>query len=87
MINKKQLLDQIDNLFKTAQISNDVHGFLLTTPVYGDYNSYSAYVNQNKNNEMYQHVKNNKPRLIVKNMNDVYNKYFENDRFTLKSFS
>lgn len=62
----------------------DVRFVSLTSPLYGSENSYSAYVNQNVNNEMFQHQILNKPRLIVKNINDFYDKYFENDNFTLK---
>ena len=107
LINKKQLLKQIDNILvnnnslnisnnylmnkyvqssNSLNISNDIRGFLLTSPLYGNPNSYSQYINQNKNNEMYQYIINNKPRLIVKNMNDVYNKYFKDDKFTFKSY-
>ena len=62
----------------------NVRMVLLTSPLYGGENSYSSYINQNPNNEMFRHMIYDKPRLIVKNTNDFYDKYFENDNFTLK---
>ena len=56
----------------------DVRMVLLTSPLYGSESSYSSYINQNPNNEMFQHMIYDKPRLIVKNTNDFYDKYFEN---------
>ena len=72
--------------FNSVSIFNDVRGFLFTSPLYNSPNSYSQYINQNKNNETFQHLINNKPKYNVKTMQDLYNKYFEDDKFTLKSW-
>ena len=100
-MNKEKLLKKINAIFNstlrkdirnnkqhfiTDYRNNDVRGFLFTSPLYNSPNSYSQYINQNKNNETFQHLINNKPKYNVKTMQDLYNKYFEDDKFTLKSW-
>ena len=92
MMNKQKLLKKINAIlnsvlrkdtrnnkkhFITDYRNNDVRGFLLTSPLYNSPQSYSQYINQNFNNEMYQHLVNNKPKYNVKTMKDLYNKYFD----------
>ena len=58
---------------------------LLTSPTYGNDNSYSSYINQNPNNEMYQSVINKKPYNSVHTSLDFNDKYFDEDNFTLNN--
>lgn len=100
MMNKEKLLKKINTIFNsclrkdarnnkqhfiTDYRNNDVRGLLFTSPLYNSPDSYSQYINQNPNNEMFQHLIYNKPKYNVKTINDVYNKYFKDDKFTLKS--
>ena len=58
----------------------------IMSPLYGDPQSYSGYVNQDPRNEMYQHVMHNKKRQEVHNLEDYQKKYFEDDGYTLKNY-
>lgn len=82
--NKSLKKNIIDLRTKKRFVNDNLQPVLLTSPLYGSDDSYSSYINQNSNNEMFQHVMYNKPRLIVKNTQDFYNKYFQNDNFTFK---
>ena len=64
--------------------NNDIRTVLLTSPLYNSDQSYSQFINQNNNNEMFRHLKYNEPRQIVHNIKDFNKKYLENDNFTLK---
>lgn len=88
----KEFKRLIPKTFKTYQekylkhfpSEKDVRTILLTNPAYGSDSSYSAYINQNPNSEMFQHVTTSLPRKEVHNINDFNDKYFEDDNFTLK---
>ena len=55
---------------------------IVPAPMYGDPQSYSAYVNQNENNEFYQEVKNNKKHKSINRIEDWIKKHFP-DNFDL----
>lgn len=63
---------------------NDIRTVLLTSPLYNSDQSYSQFVNQNNNNEMFKHLKYNEPRQEVHTIQDFNKKYLEPDNFTLK---
>lgn len=70
--------------FHVNKPGNDIRVTLPTAPMYGAPQAYSAYVNQNPENEMYQHIVNNKPRKEVHTTEDYQEKYFEEDGRTFK---
>lgn len=63
---------------------NNIRTVLLTSPLYNSDQSYSQFVNQNNNNEMFKHLKYNEPRQEVHTIQDFNKKYLEPDNFTLK---
>lgn len=63
---------------------NDIRTVLLTSPLYTSDQSYSQFVNQNNNNEMFRHLKYNEPKQEVHTIQDFNKKYLEPDNFTLK---
>lgn len=78
LVNKSKFQDYYNQL-----ISHDVRAPLLMSPLYNSPNSYSSYINHNPDNEMFQHVVNNKPLKQVHMMKDYYEKYLEPDNFTI----
>jgi epoxyqueuosine reductase QueG len=62
----------------------DVRTTLPTAPLYGGDDSYSAYVNQNNNNQNYEEAIHNKPHKSVQNTTDYIHKYFCEDGRTFR---
>ena len=87
--NDKSLINNriYQRLMKDQHRDNFLRGnmVLLTSPTYGNENSYSSYINQNPKNEMYQAIVNKKPYNSVHTSLDFNNKYFDDDNFTLNN--
>lgn len=62
----------------------DVRTTLPIAPLYGGDDSYSAYVNQNSNNQNYEEAVHNKPHKSVNRITDYIHKYFCDDGRTFR---
>lgn len=77
----KYLFDDSKIIDKTVN-NLDIRTTLPYTPCYMSDSSYSVYVNQNPNSEMYQQTVNNQPKQVIHNIKDYTEKYFQPTEYT-----